>query len=340
MKSSENDSEEVSLRKQIRQSRFVRFFDLSLACLSKAHGDRLRTAAYSEEESAEQLDTMALRKMQGLFNWEKSIARANLDYSSDILSLVLKIEDSKPAKVCLEHCIERIFTTSLFLRDPNNVFVVPMNKFNINLGSFKDLNRDKQKRKKLDSALKRICMSSSPIELGLVRILWRRTGVLVAQWKVNKGNIDRLRADLLSGQNTTEQENGNDFVIESVLAVILHKPSPADYLKAMNAVNELNEQFNGFNAQFFHVHRIYPELSAIDRSGPVECFRLLAKFPDTQSDIAKILWMFHLISHSPTIRKFALTTFGFTTVITWAIHSLTTSSGHGHHQETHINISN
>ena len=275
--------------KALKQSALLRFFDQSIACISSSHGDRIRQSIYmAEEEYPDQLDTMALRKTQSFFTWKDGIAAAvTTDENKSHQTVSLRIADSKSATACIEHCIERLFESSPFLSDPNNVFIVPTSRIHIVM-SFSDRR-----------GMKKICGSSSPVELSFVKLMWRRTGVICVQWKVTRGNVDRLRCDL----------NGwMDFVIESVIGYSLHKPSPTDYLLAISMISELNHQFTGLTAEFYHLHKIN------------EVFPLLEQFPDTTTDIGKLLWSAHLLTHSPSISRMVLSSLGITALAIWAIH--------------------
>ena len=163
-----------------------------------------------------------------------------------------------------------------------------------------------------------MCANSSPVELKLERLFWRRNGTLWAQWSVTRGNIDRLRLDLRIATGAkwedTFTEDHEDptrcrpLLVEALVMAVLHTPSHSDFKTLRATTQRLSEEFKDTRATFHSIQRVISQQTPIDRSGPFESLPLLDHFPEMTGDISKILWGFHLLRHSPSLKRVALVT--------------------------------
>ena len=346
------------LRSRERQvvSEISYWADETFAVLAASRGAAARNKIFARQEIGphEGLDTLAVRRLQRFFTWieigkqQGSPQEGHLDEIPEDqpdsapsspshrplaavgrrsprpeTSYCLFFRESPAALGILEHAIERILAVSDFLRDPANAWVCPPHQIHIPLTSTAGRKQGAEDREMIASLIS----ATSPITLNLHRLVWRRNGTLWAQWAVEKGNIDRLRADLRIATGTSHQfeMDGEDptknrpLAVESLIMAVVHTPSGSDFRGLRAVTDVLNEELSGTRVEFLNVLRVSGEVTPIDRVGvSYDKLSLMREYPRVEGDINRILWGLHLIRWSPSVRRIALQGAAATGISLWA----------------------
>ena len=286
-----------------------RFSKEVVAAMTRRGGDLVREHAYKETalEEHETLDTLAVRRLQSFFRWTPigAVARASLQPGMSYCLILGCASYGAPSDI-LEHVAERLLEASPFIQNPANAWICPPDRMHILLSTAGQSSDD----------VGVMCANSSPLELKLERLFWRRNGTLWAQWSVTRGNIDRLRLDLRIATGAKWDDTFTDdhedptrcrpLLVESLVMAVLHTPSHADFKTLRATTHRLSDEFKDTRATFHSVQRVISQQTPIDRSGPFESLPLLDHFPEMTGDISKILWGFHLVRHSPSLKRVTL----------------------------------
>ena len=287
---------------------------------------RLYETADLELQVHETLDTLAVRGPQTWFSWQHSAvagASARLAVKPDNRkSYVLKLKDDDVAVAVLTNVVERIAETVPFLADPNNCWTCEASEMHILLSSHSARND------LLDlTPARRVCLCSSPVELRLAKLVWRRNGTLWAQWRVVRGNVDRLRADLrvVSGasvagtfaRTTEDPTRTRPFFVECLVMAVLHKPSSGDFRAVRALTEQLSAAFADTPCLLKHVYRLRSELCPLDRTGLYDVLPLMSQFPVIEGDLNRLIWGAKVLQASPCVRRIAGVCAGATLAACW-----------------------